>query len=75
MTNYKDYITIDPNIRFGKSIIKNSKAPVYVVHSLLANGMTSNEIIEDFPIQKNQEHHSGLHSIFCRAGETCIIII
>lgn len=49
MIDYKAYITIDPNIRFGKPVIKGSRIAVYDVLSWLANGMTYEEIIEDFP--------------------------
>jgi len=55
MIDYKAYITIDPNIRFGKPVIKGSRIAVYDVLSWLANGMTYEEIIEDFPeINKQQ---------------------
>uniref|UniRef100_UPI0010CA7ADF DUF433 domain-containing protein n=1 Tax=Echinicola rosea TaxID=1807691 RepID=UPI0010CA7ADF len=53
--DYKAYITIDPNIRFGKPVIKGSRIAVYDVLSWLANGMTYEEIMEDFP-EISKEH-------------------
>ncbi len=49
MINYHNYITIDRNKRFGKPIIKGTRIGVYDVLNWLANGMTTNEIVTDFP--------------------------
>jgi uncharacterized protein (DUF433 family) len=47
--NYSIYITIDPNIRFGKPCLKGTRISVYDVLGWLANGMKNEEIISDFP--------------------------
>ena len=47
--NYKKYISIDPNIRFGKPCISGTRISVYDILSWLANGMTYVEIKNDFP--------------------------
>ena len=49
MIDYKQYITINAGIRFGKPIIIGTRITVFDVLNWLANGMTINEIIEDFP--------------------------
>lgn len=49
MTDYKKFIVIDPNIRFGKPILKGTRITVYDVLSWLANGQKAEEIILDFP--------------------------
>lgn len=49
MVDYKEYITIDPNKRFGKPILKGTRISVYDVLNWLANGMTKKEILTDFP--------------------------
>ncbi len=49
MTDYKQYISIDPNIRFGKPCIKGTRITVYDVLGWLANGMTNQQILTDFP--------------------------
>jgi len=47
--DYKKYIQIDPNIRFGKPCIKGTRITVYDVLGWLAADMTIEEIIEDYP--------------------------
>ena len=47
--NYAAFISIDPNVRFGKPCIKNTRITVYDVLGWLASGMEIKEIIEDFP--------------------------
>lgn len=46
---YKDLITIDPNKRFGRPCVRNTRITVYDVLAWLSKGMTKAEIIEDFP--------------------------
>jgi uncharacterized protein (DUF433 family) len=47
--NYKEYIEVDPEIRFGKPVIKGTRITVYDVLQWLASGMSHEEIICDFP--------------------------
>ncbi len=47
--DYRLYIEIDPNIRFGKPCLKGTRISVYDVLSWLASGMSIEEIILDFP--------------------------
>ena len=49
MIDYKHYITINTDIRFGKPIIIGTRITVFDVLNWLANGMTIDEIILDFP--------------------------
>lgn len=49
MVDYRKYISIDPKIRFGKPSITGTRITVYDVLSWFANGMTIEEIKEDFP--------------------------
>ena len=49
MTNYKEIITIEPGKRGGKPCIRSMRITVYDVLELLAQGMSSDEIIDDFP--------------------------
>jgi len=41
--DYRQYIEINPNIRFGKPCIKGTRISVYDVLSWLASGMTNEE--------------------------------
>ncbi len=47
--DYKEYIEVDHEIRFGKPIIKGTRITVYDILQWLASGMTHEEIIGDFP--------------------------
>jgi uncharacterized protein (DUF433 family) len=47
--NYQDYIEIRADKRFGKPCIIGTRISVYDVLNWLSNGMTKEEIIEDFP--------------------------
>jgi len=42
-------ITISSDKRLGKPCIRNLRITVYDVISMLASGMSHNEILEDFP--------------------------
>jgi uncharacterized protein (DUF433 family) len=46
--NYIDHISIDPNVRFGKPCVKNTRISVYDILGWLAEGMTHEQIISDF---------------------------
>lgn len=53
--DYKEYIEVNPEIRFGKPVIKGTRITVYDVLQWLASGMTHGEIINDFPqLSENQ---------------------
>ena len=53
--DYQKYISINPNIRFGKPCITGTRISVADVLGWLSNGMTYEEIIDDFPqITKEQ---------------------
>ena len=48
-TDYKQFITIEPGKRGGKPCVRGMRIPVYDVLGYLASGMTTEQIIEDFP--------------------------
>lgn len=53
--DYREYIEIDPAIRFGKPCIKGTRISVYDVLSWLASGMSNEQIIEEYPqLSKDQ---------------------
>ncbi len=49
MSNYTRLIQIDPEIRFGKPCIRDTRITVYDVLSWLSLGMDMKDIISDFP--------------------------
>ena len=44
-----DFIELDSSKRFGKPIIIGTRITVFDILNMLANGMDSNEIRQDFP--------------------------
>ena len=53
--DYKEYIEVNAEIRFGKPVIKGTRITVYDVLQWLASGMTHEKIIEDFPQLSNDQ--------------------
>lgn len=49
MENLLDRITMDPDILFGKPSIRGMRYPVELILDLLAAGMATGEILEDYP--------------------------
>ena len=49
MRRYSEIITIDPQVRFGKPSIRGMRISVYDILGWFASGMTTKEIIEDYP--------------------------
>ncbi len=47
--DYTNYIKINPNKRFGKPCVRDTRITVYDVLGWLAAGMTIEEIVADFP--------------------------
>ncbi len=52
--NIKQYIEINPEKRFGKPIIKGTRISVADILNWLANGMTREQILLDFPELSNE---------------------
>ena len=53
--DFKEYIEVNPEIRFGKPVIKGTRITVYDVLQWLASGMTHEEILIDYPqLTENQ---------------------
>lgn len=47
--NYREIITLEPGKRSGKPCIRGLRVTVYDVLGYLAAGMTSSDILNDFP--------------------------
>lgn len=55
MADYLQHITINTEVRFGKPCIKGTRITVSDILGWLASGMTTEEIINDFP-SLNEQH-------------------
>lgn len=49
MTDLLDRITINPNIRSGKPIIRGTRISVGDILEYMAGGMSHDELLQDFP--------------------------
>lgn len=49
MLKQLDRITFNPKIMTGKACIRGMRIPVSLILNLVANGKTTEEIIEDYP--------------------------
>jgi len=47
--NYSQYISIEPNVRFGRPCINGSRISVYDILGWMASGMSIEQILEDYP--------------------------
>ncbi len=60
MMKFIDYIEINPEVRFGKPVIKGTRITVADVLKMLGNGMKINDIIEDFPTLGEEQIYACL---------------
>lgn len=73
MKEYAQYISIDPDIRFGKPCIKGTRIAVSDILSWLASDMSQEEILEDFPTLK--EEHIKAALMFAANREAMVKIV
>ena len=60
MNDLFQYISIEPDIRFGKPCIKNTRIAVVDILQWLASGMDVKEILQDFPVLREEHIRAAL---------------
>lgn len=73
MKEYAQYISINPEIRFGKPCITGTRIAVGDILTWLASGMTQQEIIEDYPSLKEEYIRAAL--LFAANREAMVKIV
>lgn len=73
MKEISSYISINPQIRFGKPCIKETRIAVLDILQWLASGMTHEEILNDYPSLTNEHILAALS--FAANRESIIKII
>ena len=73
MENLVSYISINPNIRFGKPCIKGTRIAVTDILQWLAAGMSREEILDDYPALRDIHIRAALS--FAADRESFIKII
>ncbi len=55
-----DRIVVDPQILVGKPVIKGARIPVYLIIEFLANGLTEEEALDEYPELKKADVKAAL---------------
>lgn len=71
--NWQNLISINPDIRFGKPVIKGTRICVSDILSWLSTGISLEDIIEDFPELKKEDILASLAFAANRENITKII--
>lgn len=72
MNDYHQILTIEPGKRGGRPCIRGMRITVYDVLSYLAAGMTSDEILTDFPYLTADDVHACLSYAADRESNTLV---
>ena len=56
-----DRITFDPKIMAGQACIRGMRVPVSLILNLVANGKTTEEIVEDYPYLEPEDVQQSLY--------------
>jgi len=65
-----DRITFDPNIMGGRACIRGMRLTVSLIINLVANGMTTEEIIKAYPYLEPEDVQQALRYTAWLADET-----
>ena len=66
MQDYRQFITSNPNILFGKPAIKDTRIPVELILDELAGGTTIEELLEEYPRLTRE----AIYAAFAFAADT-----
>jgi len=75
MDELLSYISIDPDIRSGKPCIKGTRITVGDILQWLASGMSFQDILEDFPLLKEEHIRAALAFAAKREAFTKIVAV
>jgi uncharacterized protein (DUF433 family) len=60
MEELLDRIVVDPKVLVGKSVIKGTRIPVYLIIELIAGGMTIKDVLKEYPELKEEDVKAAL---------------
>ena len=60
MINWKEYIASNPQVMYGKPVIKNTRVSVELILEKLAEGETISSILEGYPHLKQESIYACL---------------
>lgn len=73
--NWKDKITIDPNICHGKPCIKGTRIIVSIILDNLANGMKEEDILSSYPSLTSEDIQAAIAYAAELSHERLILIM
>ena len=65
-----DRITFDPHVMSGRACLRGMRITVSLIVNLVANGMTTAEILEAYPYLEPEDVRQALHYAAWLAEET-----
>ena len=68
-----DRITADPNIMGGKACIRGMRITVSLIVNLVANGMSFDEIIAEYPSLELEDIRQALHYAAWTVDDTIFV--
>ena len=71
--DYRDRITLEPGKRSGQPCIRGMRITVYDVLSYLAAGMTTEDVLEDFPYLEREDILAALQYAAERERTTKVV--
>ncbi len=63
MSDWRNRVTLDPDILAGKPVIKGTRISVQHILELLANGWTEQAILENYPQLEKEDIQSALRYV------------
>lgn len=66
LMNWRDYVASDPDIMFGKPVIKGTRILVDLILEKLGHGETINQLLESYP----RATEAALYACLLFASET-----
>ena len=66
MPNYREWITSNPNVLFGKPAIKGTRIPVELILDELSAGTSIDEMLEAYP----RLTHEAIYAALAFAADT-----
>ncbi|WP_349256326.1 DUF433 domain-containing protein [Rubrivirga litoralis] len=72
--NWREHITVDPQVCHGKACVRGTRVPVAVVLDNLAAGLSSDEITRSYPAVSAEAIRAALAYAADLAGERVVAV-
>ena len=69
-----DRITFDPNLMGGRACIRGMRITVSLILNLISNGMTTTEIVKEYPYLEEEDIRQSLQYAAWLADETVQVL-